>query len=349
MAAPVAVNPASLKRPVFASSTGLVSVSVIIVNWRSKDYVRECLRTIACDRKCCDYEVLVVDNASGDGCGAMLEEEFPEVQYIESRENLGFARANNAAFARSRGRQILFLNPDTEIVGDAIQTLSAALDAIPDAGMVGARLLNSDLSLQTTCITALPSIMNQTLNVEYLRRTFPSWSIWGMRPLFEDSRIPAPVEAISGACMLAHREVVEQVGGFSTEYFMYSEDMDLCMKVEKTGKKIYYVPEARIVHHAGGSSSKREESNFSSIAMRESLVHYLAQYRGRIYAKTYRCCMVLMCMVRLLLLAVATPMAMYPKGYRRLSRAAKKWVSILLWSLGMNHPVHKNRMEGERP
>ena len=202
--------------------------------------------------------------------------------------------------------------------------------------MVGARLLNSDFSLQTTCITALPSILNQTLNTDYLRKTFPCWSIWGMQPLFENRNVPSRVEAISGACMLARREVVEQIGCFSTDYFMYSEDMDLCKKVAKAGKQIYYVPEATIVHHAGGSSSRREESNFSSIALRESLVHYLELHRGRVYAAAYRGVTVLGCAVRLLLLAFALPMALSARGRSRLARAAGKWMSILLWSLGLN-------------
>lgn len=324
-------------------ATRPVDVSIIIVNWKSKDYVRECLRTIDRDGHRSSYEVIVIDNASEDGCGDMLREEFPQVHAIESRENLGFAGANNLAFARSRGRQILFLNPDTEICGEAILRLSAALDALPDAGMVGAHLLNSDGTVQTTCVTALPSILNQILSSKYLRETFPAWKLWGMRPLFLESKNPAQVEAISGACMMARREILERIGCFSTDYFMYSEDMDLCMKVSKTGKKIYYIPDAVIVHHGGGSSSQREENNFSSIAQRESLIHFLEQHRGRIYAAAFRGCTAVACAFRLGLLAVATPMAFSPKGYRRIRRAVTKWASILQWSVGLNRWVRTPR------
>ena len=188
-------------------------MSIILVNWRSKDYVRECLRSLEEERQRDSYEVLVVDNDSEDGCGTMLEEEFPQVRYIESTANLGFARANNLAAAKSSGRYILFLNPDTEVRAGAIETLAAALEAHPDAGMVGARLLNTDGTLQTTCVTAIPNILNQTLNLEWLRKAFPMWGIWGMR-VDSGAKTPCAVEAISGACMMARREVVDEVAGF---------------------------------------------------------------------------------------------------------------------------------------
>src|SRR5581483_3665278 len=179
-----------------------VDLSIIIVNWKSSEYTHQCLKSIYANSSSLRIETIVVDNASFDGCGEMIAKEFPQATFIQSEINLGFAGANNLAFKRSQGRAILFLNPDTEVQGEALQTLMSNLDSIGDAGMVGARLLNSDFSLQTTCVVALPSILNTTLNSEFLRRKFPRWTIWGMRPLFADGNTPVPVEAISGACML---------------------------------------------------------------------------------------------------------------------------------------------------
>jgi N-acetylglucosaminyl-diphospho-decaprenol L-rhamnosyltransferase len=312
----------------------IVEVSIILINWRSKDYVRACLESIAQERQRDSYEVLVVDNDSGDGCGTMLEEQFPHVRYIESETNLGFARANNLAAAESRGRYILFLNPDTEVFPGAIGTLAAALDAHPEAGMVGARLLNTDRTLQTTCVTAVPNILNQTLNLGWLRATFPMWGIWGMRALYRAGKTPSAVEAISGACMMVRREVVEQVEGFSSDYFMYAEDMDLCAKVAKAGHAILYVPEAIIVHHGGASSSQREESHFSSIATREALMRFFTLHRGRGYAWTCRAFIALVCTLRLSALARASPVVLHPRGARFLRRAWAKWGSILAWCIG---------------
>jgi N-acetylglucosaminyl-diphospho-decaprenol L-rhamnosyltransferase len=324
----------------------LLDLSIIIVNWKSQAFVRDCLASIYANGDAIAYEVFVVDNASYDGCEEMVKSEFPRTIFIQSEHNLGFAAANNLAFFQSRGRNVMFLNPDTEIQGSAIQTLISGLESIPDAGMVGAHLLNSDLSLQTTCITALPSILNQTLSSDYLRKAFPKWKTWGMRPLFEEAKGAVPVEAISGACMLARREIVELVGSFSTDYFMYAEDMDLCIKLSKTGWKIYYLSDALIVHHAGGSSSSREESNFSSIMIRRSLVRFFEIHRGRLYASLYRSSTAFVSACRIVLLIAALPMAIHPRGYRFLSRAVIKWCSILAWSLGLRRWVN---LQSPRP
>ena len=311
-----------------------MDLSIIIINWNTKDFVRGCLASVRAHAGAMEYEVLVVDNASYDGCEQMIKTEFPEVVFIQSDVNAGFAKANNLAFGQSRGRCVLFLNPDTEIQEGALQRLVASLDTIPTSGMVGARLLNSDLSLQTTCVTALPSILNQALSSAPLREAFPRWSMWGMQPLFDEVENPVQVEAISGACMMARRGVIEQVGGFSTNYFMYSEDMDLCLKVAKSGWQIYYVPAARIVHHAGGSSSLRQESNFSSIMLRQSVLRFMELHRGKGYATGYRYSMAFVATCRILVLVLALPVAALSPGQWFPSRALSKWYDILLWSFG---------------
>jgi len=313
-----------------SSSINLMDLSIIIINWKSAAFTRQCLASIYTNAAELTCEVIVVDNASYDGCGEMVEKEFPQTIFLQSEHNLGFARANNLAFAQSKGKNVLFLNPDTEIQGPALQSLVAGLEAIPDAGMVGARLLNSDFTLQTTCVVALPTILNQALNSNYLRKTFPRWPLWGMAPLFCEGTTVVPVEAISGACMVGRREALEQVGAFSTDYFMYAEDMDLCLKIAKAGWKIYYVPEARIVHHAAGSSSSRDEGNFSTIMTRESLIQFLELHRGRRYANLYRFSVALVALCRLFLLVAVLPLAIHPHCYGFLTRAVRKWLSVFL-------------------
>ncbi|MGA7795789.1 MAG: glycosyltransferase family 2 protein [Candidatus Acidiferrales bacterium] len=311
-----------------------IDLSIIIINWKCVAYTRQCLASIYANAGGLSCEVIVVDNASYDGCDAMVKSDFPQVAFLQSDRNLGFAGANNLAFAQSQGRNVLFLNPDTEVQGEALQILLSTLESLPHAGMAGARLLNSDFTLQTTCVVALPSILNQAMSSNYLRRTFPKWRTWGMRPLFVDGNSPRPVEAISGACMMGKREVLEQVGAFRTDYFMYAEDMDLCAKIAEAKWKIYYVPDARIVHHAAGSSSSRRESNFSSIMLRESLIRFMEFHRGRRYAFVYRCSTAFMAAFRLLLLLWAFPMAIHPKGYSSWSRSFSKWFDLLRWAMG---------------
>jgi N-acetylglucosaminyl-diphospho-decaprenol L-rhamnosyltransferase len=317
-------------------------LSIIIINWKSQAFVRQCLASIYATTDAEAYEIFVVDNASYDGCEQMLKSEFPQVIFIQSELNLGFAGANNLAFAVSSGRNVLFLNPDTEIQGMAIQKLVSNLESISDAGMVGAYLLNSDFSLQTTCVTSVPSIINQTLSSNYLRKVFPKWKMWGMRALFEASKEPARVEAISGACMLAKRVVIEDVGRFSTDYFMYAEDMDLCVKVAKSGWSVYFVPDAKVVHHAGGSSSLRKESNFSNVMLRESLLHFFIAHRGHLYGTLYRLSVTSISTIRIFLLLVTSPLSIPFWGYQPFSRALSKWCNILAWSIGLTRSIDQH-------
>jgi N-acetylglucosaminyl-diphospho-decaprenol L-rhamnosyltransferase len=315
-----------------------LDLSIIIVNWKSVEFTRKCLASIYPNTGHLLCEVIVVDNASFDGCDRMVKAEFPQVVFLQSDVNLGFAGANNLAFDRSCGRNILFLNPDTELQGSALQALVSALESLPEAGMVGALLLNPDLTMQTTCVTALPSILNQNLNANVLRSTFPKWRIWGMLPLYVRGDAPRIAEAISGACMGARRGVIEQVAGFTTDYFMYAEDMDLCTKIRKAGWEIYYVPEARIVHYGGGSSSHKE-TNFSSLVMRESVARYMKLHRGHSYALLYRLATALVSVCRILMLVAALPAAIRPGVYEVLSRALSKWSAILAWSVGAKRSI----------
>lgn len=310
-------------------------LSIVIINWNSQEFVRKCLSTIFENAASLNYEVFVVDNASYDGVDRMLASNFPQVIFLQCERNIGFAAANNLAFLKSRGRNTLFLNPDTEIEGTAIQILISALESHPDAGVVGARLLNSDRTLQTNCITSAPALLNQIINSNLLRTVFPQWTLWGMRPLFLSSSNPVPVDAISGACMLARRSVFERVGGFTTTYFMYAEDVDLCVKISNAGSAVYYVPEASIIHHAGRSSSQREESSFSSVMICASLVRFFVLHRGYTYAALYRSSIICAATIRIVLLAFVLPIRLMHGGLLYSTQPLKKWSSILLWALGL--------------
>jgi hypothetical protein len=297
-------------------------LSIIIVNWKSKDFLQTCLTSVYAQTRGVAFEVIVIDSGSFDGCAEMLRERFPQVRFIQSADNLGFAKANNLATRSARGDVLLFLNPDTELPGPAIQTLLAALESLPDAGAVGAKLLNTDGTIQTSCIQSFPTILNQVLDAEVLRRRFPRSRLWGMAALFATNERPQPVEAVSGACVLVRRAAFEEVGGFSEEYFMYGEDLDLSHKLRAAGLVNYFVPAAGLVHH-GGSSTAQAPSDFSVVMMRESVWRFLRKTRGRSYAAGYRLALGMAACVRLVLL-VGRP-------------AARKWRAILKWSLGQAH------------
>jgi hypothetical protein len=310
-----------------------VDLSIVIVNWNSAGFVRQCVNAIQLNPPACAYEMVVVDSGSFDECGEMLGREFPAVRFVQSQTNAGFATGNNLGAKHSRGRMLLFLNPDTEVVGNALDRLFKTLNRLPDAGLVGARLLNSDRSLQTSCVQSFPTILNQVLDAEWLRRIFPRSSFWGMKSLFGETVIPPPVEVISGACIMIKRSIFNCVSGFDERYFMYSEDLDLCYRVRQAGFDCLFVPDAQIVHHGGGSSASAR-SMFSNVMTRESVFRFLKLHRGRPVAWGYRAAMGISSLIRLPLIAVLNGVKKLA-GKRNRQGSFRKWIAILRWSVGL--------------
>ena len=222
----------------------LPTVSVLIVNWNSKDLLRECLLSIRLNCADLSLQIVVVDGGSFDGCAEMLASEFPEVEFIQSKDNIGFGRANNLGLTRVTSEAVLVLNPDTEIQPGALQTLLSELVRRPDAGIVSPRLLNTDRTLQTS-VHALPKPVRQALDSELLRRLLSPYSLWAPPSDFAPTQTVA-VEAVAGTCMLMWTKTFREVGAFTPEYFMYAEDMDLCFKVLRAGQRIYHVPTAEV-------------------------------------------------------------------------------------------------------
>jgi GT2 family glycosyltransferase len=307
-------------------------LSIIIVNWNSKEYVRQCVASIIATTSDIDYEIIVVDSGSFDGCGDMLLDFFPEVRFVQSRENVGFGRANNLGVRYARGDVLLLLNPDTEVRGRAIEELYTRVHELPRPGVIGCRLLNTDGSLQRNCVQPFPTIPNQILNCEALQRWFPKIGLWLTATTFKDAASPVPVEAVSGACMAVHRRVFDLVGGFSTEYFMYGEDLDLCYKTRAAGLVNYHVPRVEIVHHGGGSTG---QSRFSEIMIRESVRRMLTKTRGDYYSLGYRIGLTGAAIVRLGVLLMIFPAALIRHRTNRWSAAFGRWQSVLRWGVGL--------------
>ena len=159
-------------------------LSIISVNWNSLEYLRECIGSIYDQTHGIDIEIIVVDNASPEGKVETLQRSFPEVRIIKNAANLGFSGANNLGHKYSTGKYLLFLNPDTRLAGPAINIMVDEIRSLPDAGIVGCKLLNTDLSVQTESIQRFPTILNQLLDVEYLRLLWPGCPLWELAPLF---------------------------------------------------------------------------------------------------------------------------------------------------------------------
>jgi GT2 family glycosyltransferase len=303
-----------------------MTLSILIVNWNSKQYVRNCLESI---RRTCGGlapQVIVVDGGSFDGCGEMLAAEFPEVEFVQSPDNIGFGRANNLGFKRVTGEVLLLLNPDTELHPEAVDALLGELRQCPETGAVGARLLNSDGSLQFAAIHPLPTPWNAAFDSDWLRRR------WWNAEERGTGMIAFDVEAISGACMMLRSETFRKLGGFDPRYFMYAEDMDLCFRIHKSGLKIRHAPRAVVTHHGGGSSGT-QFSKFSAVMIREALAFYFTTHHGPSRALLYRMLIMVSATVRIPLLLVMA--AIRTADARAASMTSiVKWWTLLRWALG---------------
>jgi GT2 family glycosyltransferase len=313
-------------KPAFTLTTAFMQLSIIIVNWNSTDYLRRCLASIYKHTRAIAFEVIVVDNASPAQDVDVIRDEFPAVVLVKSRDNLGFAGANNLGVRHSSGDLLLFLNPDTELEEAAIEKLVAQLLQIPKAGILGCRLLNRDHTVQTSSIRRFPTIWLDLLAVDALRNRWPQSPLFGIAPLFRNCGEAVAVDAISGACMLVRRSVFESVGGFAEDYFMYAEDIDLCLKVYRAGHQNYYLGCASIVHFGGGSSSA---GSATVMQWRAHLLFYRRNH-GRMYLLAYRIVAGVNAILRLVLIATAS---LVTPRFRRQQRqdfsTTDKWRTIL--------------------
>jgi hypothetical protein len=227
-------------------------------------------------------EVIVIDNASTDGSVDILRARFPHVNLIQNQTNLGFAAANNQGIRQSTRKYMLLLNPDTEVKPGAIDALFDFMEAHPKAGACGARLLNPDGSLQYSCSPA------PTLGREFLRLLhLPGMRSDGYYEMADwDLETPRRVDTLMGACLMVRRATLDQVGLLDEDYFMYSEEVDLCKRIRDGGWEIYWVPQAQVIHYGGQSTQQVAEQMF--IELYKSKLLYFRKHHGRFKAGLYK-------------------------------------------------------------
>jgi GT2 family glycosyltransferase len=311
-----------------------MKLSIIYVNWNSLDYLHDSIASVYQHTHTVEFEIVVVDNASPERGVESLQGAFPKVKIVQSEKNLGFAGANNLGFHHSTGEYVLFLNPDTKLIAPSIDLLVARFEALPDAGILGCKLLNTDLSVQLSSIQTYPTILNQAVDAEYLRLRWPQCPLWKIAPLFSTNVALLKVDVIPGACMLLRRKVFEAVGMFSEDYFMYAEDLDLNYKVRAAGFSSYYVGETALIHHGGRSSSRQRVTHWATIMKYRAMVRLFRKTRGRLYAFAYRMAMALVAVGRLALLALAAPFGNVLWRKESVHFSLKKWKTVFEWAVG---------------
>jgi GT2 family glycosyltransferase len=258
----------------------MIDVSIVIVSWNTREITRDCLRSIYAAGEKVGFEVILIDNHSGDGSAEMVAENFPDVILLRNEENRGFAAANNQGIALARGRYVLLLNSDTVVVDGAIAKAVAFADAHPKAGMIGCQTRCSNGNLQYNCYL-FPSLLNLALSLTKLQVLFWYKPFFGRYRLgWWDYGSVREVDGIAGCFMLARKAAIDQVGPMAEEYFMYSEDTDWCWRFHRAGWKVLYTPEPVIIHLGGCSSS--QAATDMHLMERRSLLMFLEKKSGKL-------------------------------------------------------------------
>ena len=240
-------------------------LSVIIVNYNVKAFLEQALTSI---RKALDglpSEIIVVDNGSGDGSVPMMRKRFPDVHIIENHENVGFARANNQALTKAKGKYCCLVNPDTLVREDTFRVCVDYLEVQPDVGAVGCKILNPDGTLQLSCRRSIPTPWVAFTKVSGLSALFSGSKTFGRYNLtYLDPDKVSEVEALSGSFMFVRSKAVDAAGMLDEDFFMYGEDLDWCYRIGKAGWKIVYLPDTQIIHYKGQST---KEATFDALHM----------------------------------------------------------------------------------
>jgi GT2 family glycosyltransferase len=275
----------------------MTDLSVVIVNWNTREFLSRCLRSVYDSTLDLDFEVIVVDNGSTDGSQEMVRQEFPGVSLIVNTENKGFAKANNQAIRRSRGRHVLLLNSDAFVRENTIEHTVAFMDGHPEAGMAGCKLLFENGRLQSSCY-AFPTLFTEFFIAVGLDRLFPRSRLFGMYGMtywdFDDIR---EVDVIMGAFMLVRATAIDEVGLMDERFFMYSEEADWCYRFRDAGWKIYFYPHVEAVH-LGGGSTRRVRAEML-IRLYGSRIEFFRKHHGKLSARLLKLVIGLNCLLRI--------------------------------------------------
>jgi len=234
-------------------------VSIIIVNYNTSNLLKECIESIKNNAINICYEIIVVDNNSSDNSIDLIKNKFESLKIIINKINLGFARANNQGIKRSEGRYILLLNPDTVLLRDCLKKMVEFMDGHPEAGVAGCRVLNPNGTLQLACRRSFPAPSVSFYRLTGLSRLFPKSKTFARYNLtYYNPDVVQEVDAVSGSFMMIRRKAMNEVGMLDEQFFMYGEELDLCFRMKEKGWKVYYVPDAEIIHYKGKSSQQRK-------------------------------------------------------------------------------------------
>lgn len=235
-----------------------MKVSIIIVNYNVRYFLEVCIDSIIRASKQLQVEIIVVDNDSKDDSLELLKERYPQVILIENKDNKGFSKANNQGVAIAKGEYILFLNPDTVMPEDFLEKTVGNLDAHPNAGALGPRIIDGKGQFSPDGKKSFPSFSVALFKSSGINKIFPKSRYFNKYyAVHIGDNETASVEVLSGCCMMVRRQVIQQIGGaFDEDYFMYCEDVDLSYRITQAGYQNIYFPEVTLIHYKGESTRK---------------------------------------------------------------------------------------------
>jgi len=258
-----------------------LDLSLIIVSFNTCKVLRESLESVLREQGNLRMEIFVVDNHSHDGSVEMVRTESPQVQVLASQINLGFGAANNLALAKAQGRYVVLLNSDAFLCPQSLQLAVQHMDASPHVGLAGGRLVGRDFSLQPSA-RMFPTILSDLFVITGLAHQFPKSRFFGRSDrTWADPLEPAEVDWVPGAFSIIRAEALDKVGFFDPDFFLYSEEVDLCLRIQQAGYKIMYWPDIVVIHIGGESSRQIKTLEMSSTGaqlirwrMRSTLLYY---------------------------------------------------------------------------
>lgn len=248
-------------------------LSILIINYKTPSLLRHCIKSVYKSKPDLDYEIIVVDNASGDESVELIEDEFPQVKLIANKKNLGFPKAVNQGILASEGKYILVLNPDITVLPNSIDKMFQYLEKNKSIAVLAPKLINPNGSVQYSCFSTFP-----TPQIVLYRRTFlgkfprASKIIDDFRMADWDHSQKREVAWVLGSCMMVRKSAIDQIGLMDERFFMYMEDVDWCRRFWQKGWKIYYYPEAQMVHYYQRSSAT-ESGLFLALFNRQTRIH----------------------------------------------------------------------------
>jgi len=261
-------------------------ISIIIVSYNTKDMTQECLESLYTNTPGLNCQVIVIDNASGDGSVEMVQRDFPHAELIANDTNKGFAAANNQGFLIAKAPLVLLLNSDTLVLGSVIQnSVKYMLDHL-DVGAFACRVLNSDRTTQKTC-SQYPTFRNIFFMAIGLDRLYPSRIFGQYQYKGWDRNYERDVEVISGCYLLTRKEILQNLGGLDEDFFFFGEETEWCMRIRKSGWKLRFSPVGEIIHHGGGSAKKLKYKR--DLMLTNALVRFHQKTGGQFAAIAMYC------------------------------------------------------------